>query len=314
MAELAEHIAEHAGREIGPEETTDLRTVADLQRLASTEASNGRYRLPSYAQFAEPYTPKLPGLVQGLARAATRGAQRAIFENWLKPRILGRGNIPANRNVLIVANHSSHVDFGLVGYALGSIGDDLVVLAAKDYFFNTAARRFLASNFTTLIPFDRERAQLESLDDALEELAAGKSVLMFPEGTRSSDGAIHEFKSGAGYLALRSGCDVLPILIRGTHEVLGKGSLIPRRHHVEVRIGSVISAATLRSLAENSEGMGAYRKLADYMRNAVLAIAGERRTPMKARKARAAGDPVKALPAPAVHRESRSHGRARRGV
>jgi long-chain acyl-CoA synthetase len=191
--------------------------------------------------------------------------------------VLGRGNIPANRNFLVVANHASHVDFGLVGFALGRLGDDLVVLAAKDYFFNTAARRFLATNFTTLIPFDRERAQLESLDEALARLTEGKSVLMFPEGTRSPDGLVHEFKSGAGYLALRSGADVLPLLITGTHEVLGKGALLPRRHDVEVRIGGVITHAELRAVVESAEGSGAYRKAAEFMRAAVLALGGRPR-------------------------------------
>jgi long-chain acyl-CoA synthetase len=183
--------------------------------------------------------------------------------------------VPANRNFLVVANHASHLDFALVGYALGAPGRDLVVLAAKDYFFNTDARRFVVSNFTRLIPFDRERAQLDSLDDATEELNAGRSVLMFPEGTRSPDGAIHEFKSGVGYLALRGGCDVLPIRICGTYEVLGKGSIFPHRHPVEVRIGRVITNAELRALADNAEGTGAYRKLADVMRAAVMAL-GER--------------------------------------
>jgi long-chain acyl-CoA synthetase len=314
MAELAEHIAEHAGREIGPEETTDLRTVADLQRLGSTETSNGRARLPSYARFAEPFTPRLPNPIRRLARTATRSAQRAIFAGWLRPKVLGRGNIPANRNVLVVANHSSHVDFGLVGYALGAMGDDLIVLAAKDYFFNTGARRFLASNFTTLIPFDRERAQLESLDDALAELGAGKSVLMFPEGTRSPDGTVHEFKSGAGYLALRSGCDVLPILIRGTHKVLGKGSLLPHYHEVEVRIGSVISAAKLRSVSENAEGMGAYRKLADYMRTAVVGM-GTKKAPLRPTAKTPAGQgPGSELAAVPSHRRAPGRReRARRG-
>ncbi len=167
----------------------------------------------------------LPAPLKWLGRFAVRGASQAIFDGWLKPKILGRGNIPANRNFIVVANHSSHLDFSLVGYALGAVGDDIRVLAAKDYFFNTPARRFLASNFTSLMPFDRERAQLESLEDALAELAQGRSVLMFPEGTRSADGEIHEFKSGAGFLALRSRCDVLPVLIRGTHDVMGKGSL-----------------------------------------------------------------------------------------
>ncbi|MFZ0661024.1 MAG: AMP-binding protein, partial [Candidatus Binataceae bacterium] len=272
MAELGEHIAEHAGRDVGPEEMSDLRTVEDLQRVASAGNGSGRVRMPSYARFADPYTPMLPAAVRGIARRMLRRSQQGAFQTWLRPEILGRGNVPANRNVVVVANHSSHLDFGLVGYALGAMGDDLVVLAAKDYFFNTRTRRFLAANFTSLIAFDRERAQLESLDDALAELAAGKSVLMFPEGTRSADGAIHEFKSGAGYLALRSGCDVLPVLIRGTHEVLGKGSLWPRRHPVEVRIGSVITNSAMRALSENGEGMGAYRKLAEHMQQAVVAL------------------------------------------
>ena len=289
MAELAEHIAAHTGREIVREQMTDARTVADLQGLAASDTSTHGSRLPSYARFAEPYTPRLPEGLRALTRSAARQAQRAIIENWLKPRILGRGNIPANRNVMVVANLSSHLDFGLVTYALEAMGDDLVVLAAKDYFFNTSVRRFLSINFASLIPLDREGSQLYSLDDALRQLGAGKSVLMFPEGTRSADGAIHEFKSGAGYLALRSGCDVLPILIRGTHEVLGKGSLIPRHHEVEVRIGSVISAEKLRAVSEDAEGVGAYRKVADYMRDAVASI-GTRKAPARPVLKAPAGD------------------------
>ena len=276
LAEIGELIGERASREIAPEEIADLRTVADLQLLATQPGGNGRPRMPSYAKFAEPYTVHLPAPLKWLGRFAVRGAERAIFDGWLKPKILGRGNIPANRNFIVVANHSSHLDFSLVGYALGAIGDDIRVLAAKDYFFNTPARRFLASNFTSLMPFDRERAQLESLEDALAELAQGRSVLMFPEGTRSADGEIHEFKSGAGFLALRSRCDVLPVLIRGTHDVMGKGSLVPRRHPVEVRIGRAITASELRELAESSEGAGAYRKIADLMRTAVIALSGSR--------------------------------------
>jgi long-chain acyl-CoA synthetase len=275
LAEIGELIGERASRDIAPEEIGDLRTVADLQLLATQPGGNGRPRMPSYAKFAEPYVPRLPAGLKWLGRFAVRGASQAIFDGWLKPKILGRGNIPANRNFIVVANHSSHLDFSLVGYALGAIGDDIRVLAARDYFFNTPARRFLASNFTSLMPFDRERAQLESLEDALTELAQGRSVLMFPEGTRSADGEIHEFKSGAGFLALRSRCDVLPVLIRGTHTVMGKGSLVPRRAPVEVRIGRAITAEELRALAE-TEGAGAYRKIADLMRTAVIGLSGSR--------------------------------------
>ena len=68
---------------------------------------------------------------------------------------------------------------------------------------------------------------------------------------------------------------MLPVRISGTYEVLGKGSIIPHRHPVEVRIGRVITNAELRALTDNAEGTGGYRKLADAMRAAVLAL-GER--------------------------------------
>ncbi|HEX3408711.1 MAG TPA: 1-acyl-sn-glycerol-3-phosphate acyltransferase, partial [Candidatus Binataceae bacterium] len=276
LAELAEHIAVKAGRDLSAEELANVATVQDLQRMVS--AGQNRPKLPSYERFAAPYTLVLPAPLQRLGESALRRTFDAALDSWLKPRVLGRGNIPANRNFIVVANHASHLDFGLVSHALGASGRELVVLAAKDYFFNTGLRRFAAHNFTRLIPLDRERAQIESLDQALRELAAGRSVLMFPEGTRSPDGAIHEFKSGAGYLALRAGCDVLPIHLSGTFEVLGKGRLLPRRAPVEVRIGRVMLSADLRMVAQGADGAGAYRKVADCMRQAVIEL-GSRRSP-----------------------------------
>ncbi len=270
LAELAEQIATKAGRDISADELANVATVADLQRIIS-ERQN-RPKLPSYAHFAQPYTIKLPQPIRRLGEFAMRRTLGAAFDSWLKPQIFGRGNIPANRNFMVVANHASHLDFSLVSHALGANGRGLVVLAAKDYFFNTGLRRFAAANFTRLIPFDRDRAQLESLDEALTELTAGRNVLMFPEGTRSPDGAIHEFKSGAGYLALHAGCDVLPIHISGTFAVLGKGKLVPRHAPVEVRIGRALTIDELRLAAQGAEGAGAYRSLADVMRQAVVGL------------------------------------------
>ena len=311
MAELGELLGQHAGRDIAPEEISDLRTVADLQKLAAQQGATGRTRLPSYAKYAEPFTPKLPQPLRWLGRLAVRGSERLAFDSWLKPTIVGRGNIPANSNVVVVANHSSHLDFALLGHAFGPLGRDLRVLAAKDYFFNTAARRFLAANFTMMIPFDRERAQLESLEDALAQLAAGRSVLMFPEGTRSTDGRIQDFKSGAGFLALRSGCDVLPVLIRGTHKVLGKGSLLPKNGPVEVRIGRAISAAELRVAASDGEGAGAYRKIADMLRQAVVSLDPKRPARSGAPMVATRLTPAAAPPPPSGPRKSTRHSEPR---
>jgi len=275
LAELAEQIAVQSELELSADQLSNISTIGDLQKLL--DEGQNRPRLPSYAHLARPYTPVLPQMLRRFGDRLLQRSMGAAFEGWLKPTILGRGNIPANRNFLAIANHASHADFGLVTHALGVHGRELVVLAAKDYFFNNDLRRLLATNFTHLIPFDRERAQLESLEEALTQLRAGRSVLMFPEGTRSPDGQIHDFKSGSGYLALHGGCDVLPIRITGTHEVLGKGSLLPKRAPVEVRIGAPILSAEIRAIAESAEGAGAYRKLADFMRDTVIGLTARRK-------------------------------------
>jgi len=297
LAELGEQVAQRTERELTPEELANLRSVEDLQKAIASGPS--RPRLPSYAQLAEPYTPALPWPLRVLSERAADGVENALVSKWLQPRVMGRGNIPANRNLLVIANHCSHVDFAIVRWALGTMGERLVVLAARDYFFNTAARRFIAHNLTPLIPFDRERAQLESLDQALAQLAAGRSVLMFPEGTRSPDGSLQEFKSGAGYLALRSRCDVLPVHLEGTFDVLGKGRLLPRYHPVQVRIGAPIAYQELRALTTRADGAGAYRSAADFMHQAIVSLAQGRARPRRELPA-----PL-ALPAPPSRRRAR---------
>jgi 1-acyl-sn-glycerol-3-phosphate acyltransferase len=87
------------------------------------------------------------------------------------------------------------------------------------------------------IPVDRdgrvESAQ-ESVRFAKRVLASGVSVMTFPEGTRSRDGKLLPFKKGPFYLALESGAPVVPVAIRGTREMMPKGSLRIRPGIAEV--------------------------------------------------------------------------------
>ena len=78
----------------------------------------------------------------------------------------------------------------------------------------------------------------ESFEAAERLLAAGWHVLLFPEGTRSVTGEIGTFRPGVGLLAAHSGCNVLPVRIVGTADVLPKGSSRPHRARVEVRFGA----------------------------------------------------------------------------
>ncbi len=100
----------------------------------------------------------------------------------------------------------------------------------------------LAMKRTSYIPIDRrgEKAALRSLMTAAERLKAGKSLVIFPEGTRSPDGKLRRFKIGAFILAMRTGVPIVPVGISGSHKVLPKKSLKIKGGDITVRIGRPI--------------------------------------------------------------------------
>jgi len=167
-------------------------------------------------------------------------AGQLLFGLGLKVNIEGRENIPQNDNFIAVSNHASHLDYGLVAYALGEQRKKLYVLAASDYFFNTKLKRTYCQKCTHLLPMNRQVPLSRSLPAAHACLAAGNHLLVFPEGTRSLDGRLSRFKRTAAYLCLRNQVDVLPMYLGGTYEAFPKGSKFFRARRLAVRIGSVL--------------------------------------------------------------------------
>lgn len=199
--------------------------------------------------------------------------QGRLYEQLFDTTIVGARHIPKNRNVLIVANHASHLDMGLVKYALGAYGKNLRALAAKDYFFRDGIRRIYFGNFTNLLPIDRSADLQESLKPALTALQQGELVLMFPEGTRTLTGAMGRFKRGVGYLALTAGVDILPIYLEGTFSAIPKGRLlIPQQRTLSARIGPVIAHTALCRQTEGCAPDEAYRRAAATIEDAVRTL------------------------------------------
>ena len=146
----------------------------------------------------------------------------------MKPRVFGRAYIPHNRNVIVVANHASHLDMGFVRHALGTYGEDVVSLAAQDYFFESGIKRAFFENLTNLKAIDRKASLRQAIRQASEVIERGKTVLVFPEGTRSDGGDIQEFKPLVGHLALVQGVDILPVYPRRHARGDAKGRRSPR--------------------------------------------------------------------------------------
>ena len=162
---------------------------------------------------------------------------------------------------------------GFVRHALGPFGEDLVSLAASDYFFERESwKRSFFENFSNLKAIDRKGGLRASERQAAEVITSGKNMLIFPEGTRSTDGQIHEFKSLIGHLALYYGVDILPVYIGGAYEAMPKGSKLPKSRELVARIGPPLCVSDLRRLTAGMKLSDATREAARLAREAVIAL------------------------------------------
>jgi 1-acyl-sn-glycerol-3-phosphate acyltransferase len=172
--------------------------------------------------------------VQGLAAWWARSIASA---SGVSVSLEGREVLEPGKPYIFAANHQSQFDIlALQGF----LGVDFRWLAKKELFqvpvWGPAMRR------AGYIPIDRShgRKAIESLDEAAQKIAAGTSVIIFPEGTRSKDGSLQDFKAGAMVLAIKSGVDIVPVAISGTHAILPKGKLLVNPGKVLIRMGKPI--------------------------------------------------------------------------
>lgn len=163
----------------------------------------------------------------------------------------------------------------VVKHALGDLAGELMSVAAKDYFFDDRLRRLYFENFTNLLPMDRHGSLKKSLRLAGEALRQGSSLLIFPEGTRSRDGVMSDFKPAVGYLCLHEKVDILPIALIGTHDALPVGAALPKGRRLGARIGAPIRAEEMLRATEHMSRAAAYRHVAQIAEAAVRRMLGE---------------------------------------
>jgi 1-acyl-sn-glycerol-3-phosphate acyltransferase len=168
-----------------------------------------------------------------------RGLLLPFTEVMSHPKVEGREWVrDLERPVIFAANHSSHADTSLILHALGDHARErTVVAAAADYWFKRPMLGNLVSLFLNTFPFSRTGGAQAQLHSSSQLLKSGWNLVLFPEGSRSPDGRIQEFKPGVGHLASETGTPVVPMHIRGAYQVMPKGQKLPLPGPVRVRIG-----------------------------------------------------------------------------
>jgi 1-acyl-sn-glycerol-3-phosphate acyltransferase len=156
---------------------------------------------------------------------------------WHRIRIVGREHLPRTGGVLIVANHQSFLDIPVL--AAGAPRHVAFVARAT-----LADSRFLAfimreAGCVLIRPNTPDRAALEGM---IAHLEGGDCVAVFPEGTRTPDGALGTFRGGAAVAARRARVPIVPAAITGAFEAWPRDRSLPRPRRVHVRFGPAFAA------------------------------------------------------------------------
>jgi 1-acyl-sn-glycerol-3-phosphate acyltransferase len=145
--------------------------------------------------------------------------------------------LPSAGPLIVASNHASNLDVPIIGaWLIPQLGRRIHWLGKREL-FDWPIVGWVATH-GGVHPIERGAADIEAFRLAQRILESGNVLFVFPEGTRSPDGALQEARDGIALLALRTGAPVLPIGIAGSNGVWPKGQTLPHPGgRVTVRVG-----------------------------------------------------------------------------
>jgi 1-acyl-sn-glycerol-3-phosphate acyltransferase len=164
-------------------------------------------------------------------------ARLMLFVSGVKVQVSGLENVAPNEAYVYAANHQSQFDiFALLGH----LPIQFRWLAKAELF----RLPFLGVGMkgAGYIPIDRSnrRAAFQSIDLAAARVREGISIVIFPEGTRSLDGKLKDFKKGGFHLAIKSRRPMVPVSISGTFSILPREGFRVRPREVRIHVGEPV--------------------------------------------------------------------------
>lgn len=176
---------------------------------------------------------------QGVARL---WAQIILWTSFIRLRVRGRENLEPGRAYVFIANHQSYMDTPLVFVALPP---GFRIMAKARLFGIPFLGWHLRRTGNIPIPYGKPFAAAHRLLQAVAVIRQGRSLMVFPEGGRSPDATVGEFKTGIFVAAIQAGSPIVPMTIRDSYKVLGSHSWRIRSGTVEIHFHAPLSTAGL---------------------------------------------------------------------
>lgn len=152
----------------------------------------------------------------------------------IKVNVTGAENITPGEGKIYISNHASYLD---IFVQLAKLPDGVRMVYKKE--INIVPLLGWAMAAAGFVSIDRKnvRSAMRSLDKAAERIKKGLSIVIYPEGTRTRDGSVGEFKRGMFYLAEKSEADIVPVTLSNSFELMPGGSARVKSGVINMVIG-----------------------------------------------------------------------------
>lgn len=168
-----------------------------------------------------------------------------LIKLYHRIEVYGKDRFDPKRHYLVVGNHISHLD----PFYIAAFYPHPLHFMAKKELFNSKILKWLLEHLGAF-PVNRQAADVGAIKTSLRILKSGKSMGIFPEGTRVDHWDEQAFKQGAAYLALKSNIPVLPVAIFGTNLAMPRGKSTIKPKKVRILYGKPISALPEETMDE----------------------------------------------------------------
>jgi long-chain acyl-CoA synthetase len=276
---LTLQLRQDAGVELSEGEIAEIETVRDLlQTVAGRregEGAEGPDPLDHPEEVLDDAQKRWLQPLGMFGRAAKAGAyylNRAVMKGIFRLQVRGLDNLPSDGSFVIAPNHVSYLDPPAIAAAIG-LGQLRRIYWAG--WVGAAFRNWIMRGISRLaqaVPIDPQRAAASSLAFGAAVLQRQRGLVWFPEGGRSRDGQLKEFRPGLGLLLEKYDVPVVPVVIRGAYEAMPVGRAIPRPRRITVVFGKPVRPSVLR--AEREDGAPSQR-LMGALHDRVAALAAE---------------------------------------